>query len=278
MSALNRNQQPAVSLFAVGMIGLGIVALIYRDFALVWQPVPEWVPGRAALAVASGVLMLLCGAGLLFRATAAWAVRILLPYLVLWALLKVPALFAAPGMEGVYLGLGELTMLLSGGWILFARLADMDGRLGFLTGERGVRAAEILFGISVIPVGLSHLVYGKITADYVPAWLPFRIGWAYLTGAGQIASGLGIVFKVLPRVAATAEAIQITLYTFLIWAVAVVAKPTDRLSWTAFFISWAIGAAAWVVAQETLAGHAARSAGPIAVMPVIEPRRELKRG
>jgi hypothetical protein len=32
------------------MIGLGILALIYGDFALVWQPVAAGVPGRTALA------------------------------------------------------------------------------------------------------------------------------------------------------------------------------------------------------------------------------------
>ncbi len=46
--------QPAVSLFAIGMIGLGILALIYGDFAMVWQPVAPWVPGRTALAYGSG--------------------------------------------------------------------------------------------------------------------------------------------------------------------------------------------------------------------------------
>ena len=44
-------QQPTLTSFAIGMVGLGILALIYRDFALVWQPVPAWVPARAAIAV-----------------------------------------------------------------------------------------------------------------------------------------------------------------------------------------------------------------------------------
>ena len=71
-----------VPLFALGMAGLGIVALIYGDFAMVWQPVAAWVPARTALAYGSGVLMLLCGTALLFPPTVTWPVRILFPYLV----------------------------------------------------------------------------------------------------------------------------------------------------------------------------------------------------
>ena len=252
---MTRSQQPALTLFAIGMIGLGILALVYGDFALVWQPVAPWVPGRTALAYASGVLMLLGGVGLLFRATVAWSIRILFPYLIIWALLKVPALFVAPGMEAVWLGLGELTVLLSGGWVLFAKLAALpeDSSFAFATGERGVRIARILFAVSLIPIGLSHIVYVKATADLVPPWLPFRTGWAYLTGAGHIAAGLGVLFSVLPRVAAWAEAGMLSTFTILVWIPAILAAPKTRLPWTAFFISWAITSAAWAVAQNITA-------------------------
>jgi len=250
---MTRNLQPAVTLFAIGMIGLGILALTYGDFALVWQPVAAWVPGRTVLAYASGLIMLLGGAGLLLRVAAAWSVRILFPYLIVWLLLKVPALIVAPQMEAVWLGFGELAVLLAGGWILFANLARprAGSPLTFLASEHGIRAARILFAISLIPIGLSHFVYVKETAELVPARLPYRVGWAYLTGAGQIACGLGVLFSVLPRVAAWAEAGMLTLFTLLVWGPALLSAQRTRLSWTAFFISWAITSAAWVVAQSS---------------------------
>ena len=249
---MTRSQQPALTLFAVGMIGLGILALIYGDFAMVWQPVAPWVPGRTILAYGSGLIMLLGGVGLLFRATAAWSVRILFPYLIIWLLLKVPALIVAPQMEAVWLGFGELAVLLSGGWILFATLTrPLDGSpLTFVTGDKSIQLARMLFAVSLIPIGLSHLVYVKETAELVPAWLPYRVGWAYLTGVGQIACGLGVLFSIFPRVAASAEAGMISLFTLLVWGPAILAAPTARLPWTAFFISWAIASAAWVVAQN----------------------------
>jgi len=254
---MNRSQQPAltlfvVGLFAVGMIGLGVLALVYGDFAMVWQPVAPWIPGRTVLAYGSGVIMLLGGVGLLFRATAAWSARILFPYLIVWMLLKVPALVVAPQMEAVWLGFGELAVLMAGGWVLFATVGrPRDGSpLAFAAGENGIRLARILFAVSLIPIGLSHLVYVKETAELVPAWLPYRLGWAYLTGAGQIACGLGVLLSIFPRVAAMAEAGMISLFTLLVWGPAILAAPTTRLPWTAFFISWAIASTAWVVAQN----------------------------
>jgi uncharacterized membrane protein len=242
------------------MIGLGILALVYGDFALVWQPVATWVPGRTALAYASGLIMLLGGIGLLFKATAEWSVRILFPYLIVWLLLKVPALVVAPQMEAVWLGFGEIAVLFAGGWVLFAALAGLreGSALTFATGDKAIRIARVLFAVSLIPIGLSHLMYVKQTADLVPAWLPLRTGWAYLTGIGQIACGIGVLFSIYPRLAATSEAGMLSLFTILVWGPAILAAPRTRLPWTAFFISWAITAAAWLVATEIAASKPAK--------------------
>jgi uncharacterized membrane protein len=155
-------------------------------------------------------------------------------------------------MEAVWLGFGELAVLLAGGWVLFVKLAGLRERspLTFVASENGIRIARMLFAVSLIPIGLSHIVYVKQTAELVPAWLPYHVGWAYVTGVGQIASGLGVLFSIVPRVAAMAEAGMISLFTLLVWGPAVLAAPRTRLPWTAFFISWAIASAAWVVAQN----------------------------
>ena len=257
---MTRSQQPAITLFAIGLIGLGMLALVYGDFALVWQPVAKWIPGRTFLAYASGVIMLLGGIGLLFRATVAWSIRILFPYLFIWLMLKAPALFVAPKIEAVWLGFGELAVLFAGGWVLFARLAEVQetSPLKAISGDRAIRIARLLFAVWLIPIGLSHIMYVKETAAFVPAWLPYREGWAYLTGAGQIACGLGVLFSVLPRIAAWCEAGMLSLFTLLVWGPAIIAAPNlanpkARLPWTAFFISWVIASAAWVIAQNIVA-------------------------
>src|SRR5438132_9936698 len=158
---MTRSQQPALTLFAVGMIGLGILALVYGDFALVWQPVAPWIPGRTVLAYSAGLIMLLGGVGLLLRTTAAWSIRILFPYLIVWLLLKLPALLVAPQMEAVWLGFGEIAVLLAGGWVLFAKLAELreGSPLTLATSDNSIRFAQVVFAVSLIPIGLSHIMY-----------------------------------------------------------------------------------------------------------------------
>jgi uncharacterized membrane protein len=249
---ITRIQQPALTLFAIGMISLGVLALVYGDFALVWQPVPKWIPGRTVLAYGSGVVMFLGGLGLLFRTTAALSVRVLFVYLIGWLLLKVPALITMPQIEAAWLGFGEILLLFTGGWFLFAKLADLRVASPFrlLADEKAMRLTRSLFAVSLIPIGLSHFMYIKETTDMVPAWIPYRAGWPYLTGAAHIACGLGVLFSIYPRLAASAEAAMISLFTILVWSPAILKAPTARMPWTAFFISWAIASAAWVVAQN----------------------------
>jgi uncharacterized membrane protein YphA (DoxX/SURF4 family) len=48
--------------------------------------------------------------------------------------------------------------------------------------------------------------------------MAFRLGLACLNGIGQIASGLAILFSLLPRLAALLEATMLTLFAFLAWS------------------------------------------------------------
>jgi len=254
-----REQQPALSLFSIGMIALGTLSVIYRDFAYNWQPVPAFHPGREALAVACGLFMVITGVALLIRSTVALASRVVLPFLLAWLCLKIPALIVAPQIEAVWLGIGEIAMLFAGGLVIFARFSGLEQSSFFrrFTGASGLRIASVIFGLAVIPVGLSHLFYVKITASLVPSWLPFRVGFAYLTGAGQMACGLGILFLVLPRLAAYIETAMLALFAFLVWgpntwfaaAPKMAGSPVGpRFPLTAFFITWIIAAASLLVA------------------------------
>jgi uncharacterized membrane protein len=225
---------------AIGMIAWGLLNLVTGDFASPWQGVPAWVPARTFLAYACGVFMLLAGIGLLVKQTAALASKVLLVFLILWlVLLKLPQIVTAPLVEGSWLAVGEIAVIVAGGWSVYATLNDKDARW-----------IRYLFGVALIPIGLSHFFYFEGTSTMVPAWLPFRQGLAALGGAGHIAAGLGVLLGVYPRLAAMLEACMITAFTLFVWVIPLIAAPTSQQAWTPVVVSLAIGNAAFAVADQ----------------------------
>jgi uncharacterized membrane protein len=236
-------------LFASCMAGLGILSLLSGDFALDWQPVPDGIPFRRFLAYMSGAILVATGLGSLVPRTARASMRALTIFVLLWAVvLRLPRVIAHPLDEGKWLGLGETLVLVVGGWMTLLWIKERGRDAGSPDAEKQLRMARFIYGVSLPAIGLSHLMYGDGTASLVPAWLPCRLAFAYLTGAGHIAAGLGILLGILPRLAATLEAIMISLFTLLIWVPRAANAPASRFEWTALFVSSALTAAAWTVA------------------------------
>lgn len=241
------------AVFAATLIVLGISSLIQGDFAPVWQPVPKGMPAREALVYFSALISLACGVGLLWQRTAAVAARVLVVYVLLWLLLfKARFIFAAPMTAVSYETTGETAVILAGAWVLYAWFAaDWDRqRLGFATGDKGLRIARTIYGLSMIAFGVAHFAYAKLTASLVPGWLPSPMTWAYLTGATYIAAGVSVLVGVYARWAAALSALQIGLFTLLVWVPRVAAGNIEASQWGEFVVSWVLTAAAWVVADS----------------------------
>lgn len=240
-------------LLALGLGGLGLLSLRYRDFALVWQPVPAGLPLRSYLAGASGALLLAGGIALLVKRFARPAATVLTLFVFLWlVLLQVPRVAGHPRDAGIWLGFGENLLLVTGAWVL-CLLLRAENRTAKSPGRRSdgaLRTARLLFGIALPLIGLAHFVYAEATAGMVPAWLPARKAFAYLTGAGHIAAGVAIVFRLWPRLAATLEAAMIAGFVVLLHAPGVMKAPGDRLQWTMLCIAMAYDGAAWAVAAS----------------------------
>ncbi|GLQ91292.1 DoxX family membrane protein [Dyella acidisoli] len=240
-------------LFALAFVTLGLLSVFSRDFASVWQPVPDGVPGRAFLALMSGAVMVVGGAGLLLRRMLVPASFVMMVYTLLWLLaLHVPRVIMGPWHEITWGGCAEIITLVAASWVLYASAATPDDKPYFaaLSGAHAVRVARIAFAVALPLIGLEHLIYAKETADMVPGWLPYHTGWACLTGVAHIAAGLAIALNVLPRLAATLEAWMMGAFTVFVWIPMVMATPSQRFAWTGLAISTVITAAGWIVAAS----------------------------
>ncbi len=241
-------------LFAIAMIGMGVLSFAFHDFASPWQPVPPDFPMRSLLACLSGGFLLGAGAGLWGKRTAAPAALLLGANWALWALIRIVQGLANPAHVYVWLGIAENLAIVSGALILYATLGGSHG--GFLAGENAQRRARILFGAACLVFGLSHFMYADFTARMIPAWLPGRLGLAYLTGAGHAAAGIAILSTRFSRLAAILEAAMMTLFVVLVHAPSIGMAPppfwapTYQMQWTLLLGALTLAASGWCISDS----------------------------
>jgi uncharacterized membrane protein len=243
-------------LFALTMMGVGVIGLIDQNFASVWVGVPQAFPGREVLVYACALVALATGAGMLAKRTAAPAALLLLLYLSVWTIaFKGQFIVRAPLEEGTYQSIGENAVLIAAAWVLYGSFLRRGGsKVNVFTGEAGIRAAYVLYGLGLVAFGLSHFFYLDLTAPLVPKWLPQPMFWAYLTGAIYLATGLALIIGIGARLAAAIVAAQIALITLLVWGPMVLSGDLTPMHWQETVESWSLTAGALVLATSLEAG------------------------
>lgn len=235
-------------LFAVGLMGVGVLSLGSCDFAYSWQPMPDWVIWRAGLARLSGLLLFATGITLLTRRAARNSAIIMGVYLaVLMFALHLPRVMLRPMDVGRWLGLCENLTLVCGGWIL-ALAVSRHEPVSPVKLWSNPRHPQLLYAGACVVFGVSHFVYAEATAGMVPPWLSYRLGFAYLTGAGHLTAGLAMLLGIVPALAGTLEASMITSFVLLLHIPGVLSDPNSRLQWTMLSVASALGGAAWLIA------------------------------
>lgn len=250
---MERNRRIVRILFATGIVAVGGLVLVYGYDVLVFAPPPPaWTAWLRAVGYLSSVLLLGSGMGLLFKRSAPLSTRVLLPFLLLWTLTRVPVIISDPLTEISWFAVGEVGVLAAGALVLFTWLvpAGTGSKLQRVATAHGLTVARLIVGYSLVTYGLSHFFeFAARTVSLVPAWLPFRTAVADLAGAAQVAAGLGVFFSIYPRLAAAAEAAMLTLFALLVWVPAVITDPKLPSNWIEFLFTWALAGACWVVAE-----------------------------
>jgi uncharacterized membrane protein YphA (DoxX/SURF4 family) len=239
-------------LFAIAAASLAILSLTYGG-----QSFPAWIPWRETWVDASALVVLAASTGLCFSRTALPSALTIGAYRAVLVVINVPPILAKPLSVVSWYGFCEALTSLLGAWVLYAMLRwQSRGSEMPIASERAVRAARVLFGLTCVFYGWSHFAYADYTASMVPTWLPDGLGFAYFTGLGHIAAGIGIMIGILPRLAATLEAVMMSLFGLLVWVPSLWAQPrptwvgTPQNQWSELLVTLLLAASAWIVADS----------------------------
>lgn len=227
---------PGRVLYAASLVTLGVMGFQQKDFGLVWTAVPKTLAVRPAVLLLCAAISLVAGAGLLWRRVAVTAARALLIAFAFWIVcFRVPLVLREPASPGAWWVCGETAAMLAGAWVL--------------SGDRGLAIARVFYGLSLVAFGVGHFTFLERTAGMVPNWLPGHVGWAYFTGSAMIAAGVAIIARVLSRTAATLVALELTLFTLIVWVPTLFPHP-DAEQWNEFVGSCVLTGVAWIVAES----------------------------
>lgn len=224
---------------------LGVVGLAWGDFINVWQPVPDGLPGRTALAYVVGALLVAAGVALQFRQTARPAGALLAVLYLAFGLLWLQRVVAYPTIFATWGGVAEQVATAVGGLLAYLR----SGRHG--SREVAARWARIAFGVCAVAFGLNHFLNLEPTAGMVPAWIPpSAMFWAVATGIAHAAGGVAIIVGVRARLAAYLLAAMFATFGLLVWLPTLLADPAAHVAWAGNAVNLALVGAAWIVADS----------------------------
>jgi uncharacterized membrane protein YphA (DoxX/SURF4 family) len=234
--------------YGLGVMALALVCLAWGDFDS-GQPVPEGFPGRTALAYVAAVFMLVAGAAVEWRRSAAWGAAALTAYyaLIVVILMDGPGMLAQYTEFGSYSNAAEQLAIAAGGLIVYAANAGIDAALA----ARLTRLGQLAFGVCALLFGGAHFFYVNLTIPLVPKWLPpTQEFWAYATGVAHIAAGLAILTGVQARLAAILLTAMYASFTPLVHLPLVMADPSSHFNWSENALNLALTGVAWVVADS----------------------------
>ncbi len=240
--------------YGAAAIALGVIGIVWGDFATNWQRVQPDVPYRVPLAYIAAVCELCAGAAIMWRRSArAGALTLAILYSV-FALLWVPKIVGSPGVYDVWGNFFEESGLVIAGVVAFLSLAKRDSLVA--------RAPQVsrLFGICAISFALYHFFYLPGTASFVPKWIPpGQMFWAIATAVCFLLAAGAILSGILAGLAARLLTAMICGFEILVWLPMLFSAPHVHFTWAGNGIGLGLAGAAWVIADALSAPRKAAS-------------------
>jgi uncharacterized membrane protein YphA (DoxX/SURF4 family) len=234
--------------YGLGVTALAMVCLAWGDFDP-GQPVPKHFPDRTALAYAAAAFMLVAGAAIAWRRTAAWGAAALAAYYTFVVVIAMNGrvMLAQYAEFGTWSDAAEQLAIAAGGLIVYAASANIDAGQA----ARLARLGQMVFGVCALLFGGAHFFYMNLTVPLVPKWLPpGQEFWAYATGVGHIAAGIAILTGVQARLAAILLTAMYASFTPLVHVPMLLAHPSSHFIWSENALNLALTGVAWVVADS----------------------------
>ena len=220
---MTRLLKPGRIIFALGLIGLGVLCFMMKDF-IIGRP-PGWPAGSGinpVLGYVTGGLSVLAGGMILFNIRPGQA-AILMALLILFLSAFRHLFLYAGDWPNTY-----KSFALSGGamiiaWSYFKNFNGAANGLNRVLLATGI----ILLSAFLVICGYLHFKFAAFVIDFIPAYIPFHSFWTYFCGVCLIAGGVGLLIPALTKWAALLSGIMIAGWFILLHIPRFIANSSD---------------------------------------------------
>lgn len=249
MSARSVFSNAGRTVYAIAAMALGIINLIWADFATVWQPIQAFgdhVPHRRLFACIVAVGLLLGGLAILWRPAIRFGALLVGIMNFIFAVFWLPRVIHFPQIFGTWGGFLEALFPVAAAALLYATASSRD----FRGTSKTEQLARYAFGICVLSFALDHFLALPQTAAMVPRWIPLgQRFWAVATGVAHLLAALAVLTGVADLLASRLLTLMLILFGVLVWLPRLFAHPQDHTAWAGNAVNLTMIGTAWVFAN-----------------------------
>ncbi len=222
--------------FGVAALASGLITLVWHDYNDSHQL--RYIVYAASAALIFGGAVIQVG-----RIAKAGASALGAAYLV-FVLLCVPGIVAAPQIYNSWGNFFEQFSLLTGATLVYARLSSA------WSPETLHRIGRILLGICAASFTLEQAIYLNATASLVPKWIPpSQMFWAVTTTVFFALAAVALVANRMALLATRLLTMMLVIFGLLVWVPLVLSDPHSHTNWSENAETFAIAGAAWILAD-----------------------------
>jgi uncharacterized membrane protein len=216
------------------MAGLGLQHFFYPGFRpvfiLKW---PVWMPGEQIFVYVSGLLLIACGAAIIFTKRPKQTMLILGAMLLMLLLVFHIAtqLSLHPGSLGSWTDTLKLLALSGGAFVVAGSYPYYDINTEYQPStamklaEQFIPLGSIFFSVMMIAFGIDHFLYVQFVVTLIPSWIPFEYFWTYFAGVALIGGGAAILFRIQLRLAGILTGVMMFLWLLILHIPRSIATP-----------------------------------------------------
>ena len=220
---------------------LGIAGLVLHI-----QLISNWqLPGATAFIAVTSVAQVVGGAGMLFRKTSVLGAIILSVVYLVIALTFAPDIVAHPGVYASWGNVFYQLALVAAAVVAYGLAAPSAPYAAILC-----RGAVMLFGVCNISFAIEQVEFLARTVSLVPKWIPPNgMFWAIATTIAFGLAGIAIIIGCKSLLASRLLALMLMIFVVTIWIPILIADPKTLGNWSEGLETFAIAAAAWMIAD-----------------------------